>query len=173
MGIFRDIILIVMPAAIAALAVWLVNRQSFKVIQEKNKHDIEQQRFSITAPLRLQAYERLVMLLERMMPSQLILRNILAGMSSRDLQQQLISNIREEFDHNLSQQLYISSTCWDMIKNARESVISGINDAAVKVGDDADAAKLAELLLLAEIENQYSTLQKAMDYLKMEASELF
>ena len=113
------------------------------------------------------------MLLERMMPSQLIIRNVVPGASAADLQNSLIANIRQEFDHNLSQQLYISSHAWDLIKNARESVISEINSTADRLAPGAPATDLAQLLFQGEMENNNSTLYKALEFLKNEARQLF
>jgi hypothetical protein len=108
-----------------------------------------------------------------MMPSQLIMRNMDSGPLASQLQQALVSNIRQEFDHNLSQQLYISSNAWELIKNAREAVIAEINAKAASLDPGATSSDLARLLFHGEIEESNITLYKALEYLKNEARELF
>jgi hypothetical protein len=173
MGILRDVLLIMIPALLTGTAVYLLIRHNYKVENERLDRDYRIERLRLINPVRLQAYERMVMLLERMMPSQLIIRNVSQGATVADLQNSLIANIRQEFDHNLSQQLYISSNAWELIKNARESVISEINSAADKLVAGAPATDLAQLLFQGEMEKNNSTLYKALEFLKNEARQLF
>ncbi len=173
MGLLRDVLLIMLPALLTGSAVFLVIRHNYKIGNEKLDREYKLERLRLVNPVRLQAYERMVMLLERMMPSQLIIRNVVPGTSAGELQNSLTTNIRQEFDHNLSQQLYISSHAWDLIKNARESVISEINSTADKLVPGAPATDLAQLLFQGEMENNNSTLYKALEFLKNEARQLF
>lgn len=120
-------------------------------------------------PVRVQAYERLVLLIERIEPAGLVLRTNEPGMSAVQLQNALVQTIRSEFEHNLSQQLYVSKKVWEMVRNAREESIKRINAAAMKLPADASSADLASLLLLSDIETENTTLHAAMDALKSEA----
>lgn len=95
------------------------------------------------------------------------------GALATDLQSALVNNIRQEFEHNLSQQLYISSNAWELIKNARETIISSINAVAEKLEPGAPAADMAQLLFQGEMDNNNATLYKALEYLKNEARLLF
>ncbi|MFH1120335.1 MAG: hypothetical protein V1775_10960 [Bacteroidota bacterium] len=173
MEVFRDLVLMLIPAILTGTAVFLLIRHYYKTGNEKLDRDYKLERLRLIIPVRLQAYERMVLLLERMMPSQLIIRNVLPGTTAAELQSSLVNNIRQEFDHNLSQQLYISSNAWSLIKNARESVIAEINSAADKLEQDAPATDLAQLLFQAEMLNTNSNLNKALEYLKNEARQLF
>ncbi|MHC1775782.1 MAG: hypothetical protein AB9834_10250 [Lentimicrobium sp.] len=173
MELLRDILLIMLPAFLTGTAVFLLIRHYYNAEKERLEREYRMERLRLVSPVRMQAYERMVLLLERIMPSQLIIRNVVPGSQASDLQQSLIANIRQEFDHNLSQQLYISSNAWDLIKNARESVIAEINSAAAKLVSGAPAADLAQLLFQGEMENNNSTLYKALEYLKNEARQLF
>ena len=80
----------------------------------------------------MQAYERLVLFLERMNPDNLVLRCYEPTMDSKLLKDVMVQNIRNEFEHNLSQQLYISNEAWALIKNAKEEMISTINTVFTK-----------------------------------------
>ncbi|MFZ4550002.1 MAG: hypothetical protein ACOYN4_21310, partial [Bacteroidales bacterium] len=96
----------------------------------------------ITLPVRMQAYERLVLLLERIEPSGLLVRCNRAGMSAAELHSELLQSIRSEFDHNLSQQLYVSAKAWEMVRNAREETVKRFNTTAMQLPNDASAADL-------------------------------
>jgi hypothetical protein len=127
----------------------------------------------ITLPVRMQAYERLVLLLERIEPAGLLVRSNSPGMSASQLQSALIQNIRSEFEHNLSQQLYVSTKAWEMVRNAREETIKRINTAAMKLTPDATATDLASLILINDIDSEQSAVKAALDLLKAEARNNF
>jgi hypothetical protein len=127
----------------------------------------------ITLPVRMQAYERLVLLLERMEPAGLLVRINVPGMSAAQLQSALVQSVRSEFDHNLSQQLYVSTKAWEMVRNAREETIKRINSAATKLNPDATSADLASLILIDDIDAEQSTVKRALDVLKTEARTNF
>jgi len=173
MELFRDVLLMMLPALLTGAAVLLIIRHYYLLGIQNQDKEYKTERLRLISPVRLQAYERMVLLLERMMPSQLIMRNVLPGTTASELQNSLVSNIRQEFDHNLSQQLYISSNAWSLIKNARESVISEINSAAEKLEKGAPATDLAQLLFQAEMMNDNSSLNIVLEYLKTEARQLF
>ena len=81
-------------------------------------------------PIQMQAYERLVLFLERIHPERLVFRVNKPGMSARLMQAELLKLIREEFDHNLAQQLYISNEAWRALTVAREETFKILNHAA-------------------------------------------
>ncbi len=170
---FVEFVYLLIPILIIALIAWVVVRYYIKTEKEKLIVRIGLKNKDLITPVRLQAYERMVLLLERMASSQIVLRNVSLGQSAVQLQQSLISNIREEFDHNLSQQLYISTEAWLMIKSAREAAITSINEAAGKLEADAPATDLAQLIFQSELSADESEIQKALEYLKNEARILF
>lgn len=168
MEILRDLILIFIPSLLVGTVVYLLLKDFRKTELERISHSNDLEKFRLVAPLRLQAYERMILLLERIAPSQLIMRNIQPEQSAASLQNVLISNIRQEFEHNLSQQVYISSNAWELIKNAREAVVSDINSAAEKLNSTATATDLAQLIFEDDISGDASTLYKALEFLKQE-----
>ena len=122
----------------------------------------------ISLPVRMQAYERLVLLLERIEPAGLLVRTNVPGMNASQLHSALVQNIRSEFEHNLSQQLYVSTKAWEMVRNAREETIKRINTAAMKLTPEATSADLASLILINDMDEQ-SAVKGALDLLKSEA----
>ena len=98
-------------------------------------------------PLKLQACERFVLFLERINPNNLLLRVSQPGQSARELQALLIRTIREEFEYNLSQQLYVSQGTWEMIRNAKEETISLVNRAADRQPEGGTASDFSRAIL--------------------------
>ena len=168
MIILRDLVLILIPSLIVGATAFLVMKTLLKAEEQRRQQSKDTEKFKLIAPLRLQAYERMIMLLERIAPSQLIMRVIKSGQSAAELQSELHMNIRQEFEHNLSQQVFISSNAWELIKNAREAVVSDINSAAEKLGEKATATDLAQLIFEEDITGEASTLHKALEYIKQE-----
>lgn len=173
MSLFKEFLFLLIPVLILTAAVWVFVRYYIKTEKEKLIVKIGLKNKEIITPVRLQAYERLVLLLERMESSQVILRNVALGQTAAQLQQSLINNIKAEFDHNLSQQLYISSEAWMMIKKAHETIITSINEAASQINAEASASDLAQLIFQNEASIEQPEIQKAMEYLKNEARMLF
>ncbi|MDO9258082.1 MAG: hypothetical protein Q7U54_21405 [Bacteroidales bacterium] len=127
----------------------------------------------ISMPIRMQAYERLVLLLERIEPAGLLVRTNLPGMNASQLQSALVQSIRSEFEHNLSQQLYVSTKAWEMVRSAREETIKRINTAAMKLTTEATSTDLASLILINDIDAEQSAVKGALDLLKSEARNNF
>src|SRR3546814_15539441 len=115
---FMDLLKILVPAiAVLAVAVLILKQVAGK--RQPNQGQ--------TLPLQLQAYERLVLLVERITPSSLLLRNHRTGISDKELNAQLIAEIREEFEHNITQQLYVAEISWQKIRSLKDRTVSCIN----------------------------------------------
>jgi len=125
------------------------------------------------APIRLQAYERLVVYLERIMPSSIVMRLHKNGMTARLLQAELLKNIRQEFDHNIAQQIYVSNAGWELVKSAKEEMIKLVNASAAKVGENADGIELCKVLLEITMNVDRLPTQIALDYIKKEIRHSF
>lgn len=123
-------------------------------------------------PLQLQAYERVILFLERISPPSLILRVNKKGMSSFQLQTAMISAIREEFEHNLSQQLYVSSEVWTTIRVVKEEMIRTINTAAAANEENENASGLATRIIeMVENSDRFSV-TKALEMVKADAHKI-
>ena len=121
----------------------------------------------------LQAYERSILLLERISPDSLIMRVSRNDYTARQLQQELLSNITSEFEHNIAQQTYLSTEAWEKMKAAKNQIINLVNETASEVKPDAQGPTLGKLILerLTELKNPPS--QVAIDFLKKEVRDLF
>lgn len=125
----------------------------------------------IVLPLRLQAYERMALYLERIEPTQLVMRVHANGLSVPQEQNLLLTAIRSEFEHNLSQQIYISNEVWNDICNAKDDIIDIVNVVAEQIEDPMDGQSFAESLLIAAA--QKPVVNKAMASLKADVQRLF
>jgi hypothetical protein len=128
----------------------------------------------ITLPLRLQAYERLTLLCDRVEVPNLLFRLRVPGMTVAELQAALLLAVRQEFDHNTSQQLYVSGTLWQIITVARNTTLSTITEAADQFEAGNPADEMVDLLLRhAAREENLSPLQRAIVAIRTEAEQLF
>lgn len=118
--------------------------------------------------LRLQACERLILFLERIAPNNLILRVNTPDMTASQLQAALIRTIREEFEYNLSQQLYLSANTWELIRSAKEEAIRQINLAATDLKTGGSALDLAGAILQISLAQERSSVTGAIEAIKRE-----
>lgn len=125
----------------------------------------------IVLPLRLQAYERMALFLERIEPNQLVMRIHSTGLNVAQEQNLLLTAIRSEFEHNLSQQIYISNEVWKAIADAKDDIIDIINAVAAQYEPSADSLEFAQALLAAAAEKPVVT--KAILILKTDVQRLF
>ena len=157
------------PALIVLAAAYYLLKMFLDKESEKSQLQLRMDVQKISLPVRMQAYERLVLLLERIEPSGLLVRTNMPGMSALQFQSALIQAVRSEFDHNLSQQLYVSPKAWELVRNAREETIKRINTAAMKLKPEATSADLASAILIDDIDASQSAVKNALDQLKSEA----
>lgn len=124
--------------------------------------------------IRLQAYERLVLFLERINPQSLILRVRQDEMTAPELQMALLINIRTEFEHNITQQLYVSPMVWNLMSTSVEELITVISAVARQMPTDASGLDLSRAILQYFLTNDHTlALHQALEELKKEAQQLF
>ncbi|MDR0294849.1 MAG: hypothetical protein LBH91_01475 [Prevotellaceae bacterium] len=123
------------------------------------------------SPLRLQAYERLIMLMERITPSELVMRYVGQNGSVSDLQLLLLGAIRAEMEHNYTQQIYVSSEAWNYLTTARNEVSALINRAAMELQPEEPAIALSKKIIELAVAESSST-SMAIKVLKAEAQAL-
>jgi len=138
-----EIAKILVPALIVFLAVYLILKQFFD-----REHSIRQDELRLKAtkdytPLRMQAYERTVLYMERIDPNNMIMRLHQPGMSARLLHSEMLKAIREEYVHNMTQQIYISIKAWDGVRTAKEETSKIVNMAMHNLKDTATGIELS------------------------------
>jgi len=142
-------------------------------LSDKQRWEIRGKHTDITLPLRLQAYERMCLFLERITPNNLLLRLVPSAMSALELQQILLHEIREEYNHNVAQQLYISVNAWEQVTNAMNETVAVINQASTEIPADAPPADLAKKIFSHVIEKEVQPASHALKVLKEEIRTLF
>ncbi len=164
-----ELIKYTVPSLVVLATAYYLLKMFLEKETEKTQMQMRLDVQKISLPVRMQAYERLVLLLERIEPAGLLVRTNQPGMNALQLQSALVQSVRSEFDHNLSQQLYVSTKAWEMVRNVREETIKRINTAAMQLPADATSADLASLILINDIDTQQSAVKSALDLLKSEA----
>ncbi|HNW91104.1 MAG TPA: hypothetical protein PKN48_15700 [Bacteroidales bacterium] len=170
---FLDILKYTLPSGIVFATAFFILRAFLQNGTHKKLLELKLTNQNVITPVRLQAYERVILLLERISPSSLILRVASPGMSANQLQAALVQNVREEFEHNLSQQIYISSTAWDMTRNAKEEMIKLVNLASTRLNDNASATDLGSIILELAMTQDKLPVNNAIDYIKKEVRQLY
>jgi len=127
----------------------------------------------LTKPLRLQAYERLVLLAERISLPNLISRINQPGLSARDMQFLLIESIKQEYEYNASQQIYVSETAWNAVRSLRDQNLLMINTISKSLLPDATATELNRHLMEAMMHEEKAAIHTfATNTLNAEAKKI-
>lgn len=124
-------------------------------------------------PLQIQAYERLILLTERISLPNVIGRTNQPGVGLKDMQYLLVNTIRQEFDHNITQQIYVSTEAWDAVRNLKEQNIHIINQVASFLPPEADGTDLNKHILEMIVNNPKVSLHNVVsEVLSFEAKKL-
>lgn len=169
--IVLEILKFLIPTAgVVLIAYWFINRP---VRLEKLKLEAESQasNFKTITPIRLNAYERLTLFLERTSPDQLLNRELESNMSCFDFQMKLLQVIRKEYEHNVTQQIYVSGETWEAIQIAKDNIVRLINISATRVKSTDSAHVLAQLILRTYNEIDPTPTKSALEQLKTEISK--
>jgi hypothetical protein len=173
MELIIDILKITIPGLIVAIAM-------YKLVQNQNERDyklrllqLKQKNGEVVVPIRLQAYERIVLLLERITPSNLLLRVSGSGHTGSDYHRMLLSEIRNEFSHNMSQQIYMSEQAWQQVKHAREEVVNLINRTYQEMPDKSKGTDLAKRILESILATEIDPTSRAITFVKQEIAQVF
>lgn len=155
---------------IKSLKRFIENEEKMKLLELQKLKDKEVT--NIITPIQLQAYERLIMFLERIDPNSLVLRCFQPGMDTHLFKDVMIQNIRNEFEYNQSQQLYISSQAWSYVKNAKEETISLINNLYSNNKEEVNPTSFAGKLL-ESLGGKKTPTERASEFLKEELRNRF
>ena len=170
---FYPLITVLLLGAIVTFGMYLTITTVSAKIFEKQKWDLRSKSTEIILPLRLQAYERMCLFLERITPGNLLLRTITSTENAQELQSLLLHEIREEYNHNLAQQIYMSSDAWEQVANAMNEIVAIINQASGVIAPEAPSKDLAKTILSQVIEKEVQPSTHALKFLKNEIQTLF
>ncbi|UOQ55218.1 DUF7935 family protein [Hymenobacter cellulosivorans] len=170
-----DLLKIILPALIVAGSLYFLIQNYLEKEQQRRLIELRLENSKTTLPLRLQAYERVTLLLERITPNNLLVRLSSAGQTASEYHRLLMTEIRAEYEHNLSQQLYMSPETWEQVKQAKENILTMINKAyhALPTPQQARGTELAKRVLETLITDEVDPTTQALLAVKREASGLF
>ncbi len=123
-------------------------------------------------PLQVDAYQRMVLFLERIAPNNMIMRLNNPGLPARAFQQKLLENVRQEYEHNLAQQIFISPKAWSNVQSSKDEVVKIINMAAINLGETSLANDLAKNIFEITAQLKAQPTDQAIDFLKAELNAL-
>jgi hypothetical protein len=172
MATLMDILQITVPALMVFFAAFFVMRGMIRNDQDKRRQEIILQNSRTVTPIKLQAYERIVLFLERISLESLLVRTNSPGMTAAQLHSALLNAIRSEFEHNLSQQIYMTQQAWEVVKNARSNTIRFINTGFEKIPENSTALDFSRRLLEEIMELDKEPTKTAIEYIKNEVSRL-
>ncbi|MBC9795329.1 hypothetical protein [Sinomicrobium weinanense] len=165
-----DLLFYCIPALITGLIAYYFFVQFIKNEDARRRFLLHKDHQKHTTPIRLQAYERMVLFLERIAPSKLLLRVAPNSTDKESYESMLIKSIEEEYDHNLSQQIYMSDKCWNVIKTAKNTTIQLIRKTAMS--DKTDSADKLRETILNELLDKAPPSSTALAYIKKEVNDL-
>lgn len=174
MQLFFELLKYTVPALIVFFTAYFLLKQLLDERQRIDRAILRQDAQKITLPLRLQAYERLTLLCDRVAIHNTLLRIRMPGMTVGELTGALLLSISQEFEHNTSQQLFVSDTLWQIINVARQQTLSLVTQAAEGLDSKADAQVLVDKIFAAlDEQGMPSSLDRAIMAIRMEAGQLF
>ncbi|WMN06443.1 hypothetical protein QYS48_32575 [Marivirga arenosa] len=168
-----DLIKIIIPAGIVLYAMYLTVKTMLQKQNEAKIIEIKAKNKEIVLPIRLQAYERMSLFLERISPDQLIKRVQQNNQNVAELQYLLLNEIREEFNHNLSQQVYMSDDAWKIIRNAKEELIMLVNQSAKSLDPEAKSIELVKKIYEESLDKNIDSIEYGLSFLKNEIHQEF
>jgi hypothetical protein len=168
-----EVLKYILPSLVVFLTTWFLASRYFKSEDAKRTQQLALNNQNLITPLRLQAYERIVLYLERINPENLVMRLSKPGLTSQQLQNELLITIRAEYEHNLTQQIYISNKAWEMLKNARNATIQLINVTAENLNKEEPSINLSKAILEKMRKEEKNPASDAIVYIKKEINSLY
>ncbi len=166
-----DMFLFAVPSLITGLIAYYFFKEHTKNEDGRRRFLLKKELQVNALPTRLQAYERLTLFLERISPSRLLIRVSPSNLNKEDYESLLIQTIEQELEHNLTQQIYVSEKCWNIISAAKNATIQLIRKASL-LEKTTTADKLREVILTEMMERRAPS-DAALSLIKDEIAEIF
>lgn len=168
-----DLLKLIVPSLIVFLTAYFILNSYLENDYQKKLLEMKMNNQGNVTPLRLQAYERLTLFIERISPQSIIMRTHETGMSARELQTNMLQDIRAEFDHNVSQQIFVTPQTWTMIKAVKEETINMINYAASNLPAQATGIDLSKAIFENIASSDRNPHQVALAMIRTEVQQYF
>lgn len=138
-----DVLMYILPAFLVMLAMFFVMKRFLDRDHNVRMIEARKEAHKTLVPLKLQAYERLCIFLERISPPSLLPRVLTHGMSAARFRTDLVAAINTEFEHNVAQQIYVTENSWNSVRNAKEETIHLIHKAYDRLPDSSNGIDLS------------------------------
>lgn len=159
------------PALVTGSVAFLFFREHIQNEDDRRKFIMHKQLQKQSLPVRLQAYERIALFLERISPNKLLLRIGPMSSNKNDYETLLIRTIEQEFEHNLSQQIYLSDSCWAIVNASKSATVQLIRKAGMS--DKVDNADKLREVILTDMMDKRAPSDAGLSYIKEEVGELW
>ncbi len=166
-----ELLFSILPALIVGAVAYYFFKQHMENEDSRRRFLLQKDMQKEAFPLRLQAYERMALFLERIAPSKILIRINPTSSNKEDYENLLVATIQQEFEHNLSQQIYVSDECWNIVLAAKNATIQLIRKANMLEKTDT-ANKLREVIL-TELMDKQAPSSAALSYIKQEVGEMW
>jgi len=160
-----------LPAIITGVVAYYFFNLHTKNEEGRRRYLLNKDTQKDSLPLRLQAFERMTLFLERINPGKLLIRVSPNSEDKNDYENLLISSIEQEFEHNLTQQIYMSDECWTVIFTAKNATIQMIR--RTNMSDRVDSANKLREVIMNDLMDKQSPSAVALSYIKNEVKYLF
>ena len=171
MEVGLEVIRYILPAIIVLIITYIMLSMFMGNEEKRRMYEVKLDSRRNSLPIRLQAYERLALFLERIQPANLMVRIKTNRMNVAGYQVILLQTVRSEYEYNLSQQIYVSTNAWSMIKGAKDATVNLINQAAKNLNPDASAEDLRSLVLQILAAKEHSPSDRALEFIKNEVTD--
>lgn len=170
---FMRLLEFTIPSLIVFLVSYLTIRRFLEDDYKKKLLEFKRETHQDLLPIRLQAYERLTLLMERLRADNLLMRLSEPGMNAAEFRYILEQSIKEEYAHNVAQQIYVSNQAWALITAVRDNLLRVVSNAHKEMTKDSTAADLGKLILQEMIQRNDQSAEHAIGFLKKEIELLF
>lgn len=168
-----EILKYTLPALIVLFATWLVLYKLLKNESDKRLWELKRLSQKEITPIRLRAYERLALVLERTTPEYMIANLDINNLSIEQMKQAMLRTVRMEFEHNMSQQIYVSDRLWQQILLARDQMGAFLTAMSTQIPTDGNSIAYARTIIAAYNSNGDTPHKIALETLKNEVEHLF
>lgn len=166
-----NLLMFIIPALITGAIAYLFFREHVENERRRRDFLIQKDLQKDALPMRLQAYERMSLFLERIKPTKLLIRVLPTSSNKEDYEALLIANIEQEFDHNLAQQIYVTDQCWSITSTAKNATIQIIRKATLS--DKIDSADKLREVILTDMMDRRAPSDAALSFIKEEVSNIW
>ena len=164
----KDVVILLIPLAGMLLITYLLLQHFFNKTLKENEKELIALKNKTILPLKMQAYERAILFLERIDPNNMIIRVHKNGMNAATLHVELLKIIREEYTHNMSQQIYISPNSWKELLTGKEETIQMINTSINQLDNKSNRIELSAKIFENIAKRKISPSEKARNIITRE-----